>query len=428
MFEKVISLKASLALILLLVLSTVATQSVAEQRLLYPQEQALKSVKNKVSRMVKRFKTYKALHEQKTYTQKPEPGLGITGELEAVFQEFEKANLPQDNQKVKNLKSWMDALKKNTPLLEAYYLEGYKQAQAQAKKADIANFPDYNQDVERLKAMYKNYKNPASVFNNPAKAKAVVPLFHDEYAFYKSLPEKYALPLQANKANSLKTWLKTNDQYLDKFKAYQDDYATTLPGLFESELDQAVNTAEQARAQNKPAFFKGGVAQRLERASDLLTVLEAIKGKDDPQVLALIGKYQAEKQKIDTVESAMAAELLASIQAPADAYSGADKAKLHGMIKNAWEKLYPEDEIMAIRFPVNTWNRTTSWKWNNAGWYKVDTSALVAKVVIKTDANIATIYPAYINKNHMKGDVLNVGAHTKTHGYVIEKMLVKNFK
>jgi len=422
------SLKGLFTILLVCMLGAISTQTLAGQKLLYPQEKALKSISNKVSSMVKTFKTYKALHEKKTYTRKPEPGLGITKKLDQVFIEFENAKLPQDHKKVKNVKSWMDALKKNTPLLEEYYLEGYGKFQANAKKADIENFPDYDQDVARLKEMYKAYKNPRSVFNNPEKAKVVVPKFNDEYAFYKSLPTKYALPLQANKARSLKTWLKTNDKYLDKFKAYQDDYANKLPGMFDKEINQAVSMAEKARANNKPAFFKGGVAQHFRRATDVLSVMEAIKGKEDPAVVALVKKYDQQKQKIDAVENAMAAELLASIKAPGDKYSGSDKSNLMTMIRKEWEKLYPEDDIMAIRFPANNWNRSTSWKWNNSGWYKVDTSALVVKVVVKTEKEIATIYPAYINKNHLKGDSLNVGAQTKGHGYVTQKMLVKNFE
>jgi hypothetical protein len=428
MFNQKRYLKNSLAFLLLLVLGTVSIQTNAEQRLLYPQEKALNSIHNKVSAMVKKFTLYKTQMEEKTYLVKPEPGLGIMGEIDAVYKEYEKAKLPQDNTKVKNVKSWMDALKKNTPILEKSYLEGYQNAQGQAKKADTANFPGYDQDVARLKEMYKAYKDPRSVFANPAKAMTVVPKFNDEYAFYKNLPQKYALPLKANKANSLQTWLRTNDRYLDKFNAYQDDYANKLPSLFDSELGKAVQMAEKARADNKPAFFKGGVAQRLQRASDLLSVLEAIKGETSPQVVSLTNKYQQEKKKIDAVETAMASELLASVLAPTDNYSGSDKSTLRGMIETEWKRVYPNDTIMAIRFPANDWKRTTAWKWNNAGWYKVDTSALLAKVVVKTDATIATTYPAYINKNHLKSDALTVGAQTKSHGYIIEKMLVKNFR
>ena len=405
-----------------------ASMSNAEQRLLYPQEQALKSISNKLSKLIGKFKTYKALHEKGTYTLKPEPGLGILEELDKLYDEFTQNNFPEDNQKVKNVASWFSALKENTPKLETIYMEGYEAYQVEAQKSNIENFPDYNEDVERLKVMYKNYKDPRSVFNNSEKAKKIVPQFGDEYAFFKHLPEKYALLIKAKKAGSLETWIRTNEQYLDGFKAYQDDYAQKLPGMIEDEMDKAVDMANRAKAEKKPLFFKGGVKQQLDRASDLLVTLEAIKGKDDPQVQTLIKIWEKKKVDIDAAEESMAAELLAAVQTPPDVYGGSDKKTLHKMIEKEWQQLYPEDQLVAIRFPNDTWSRSTEWKWNNSGWYKVDTSVMMAKVIVKTSKDIATIYPAYINKDHLKGDKLSVGAHTKTPGYVIEKMLVKNLK
>ncbi|MEB3221457.1 MAG: hypothetical protein VKS61_05215 [Candidatus Sericytochromatia bacterium] len=41
-------------------------------------------------------------------------------------------------------------------------------------------------------------------------------------------------------------------------------------------------------------------------------------------------------------------------------------------------------------------------------------------------ATAATVYPAYLNKNHMQGDALTVGADTKGSGYVHEEMLIKH--
>ena len=402
--------------------------SSAEQRLLYPQEQALKGISNKLSKLIGKFKTYRSLHEKGTYTLAPEPGLGIMDELDKLHEEFTRNKFPEDNQKVKNITSWFKSLKENTPKLEAIYVEGYRAYQVEMQKSNIENFPDYNTDVERLKVMYKNYKDPRSVFNNSEKAKKIVPQFSDEYAFFKHLPEKYDRLIKAKKANSLETWIRTNEKYLDGFQAYQDDYAQKLPGMIEDELGEAVVAAKKAQAEKKPAFFKGGVKQRLDRANDFLAVLETIKGKDDPQVQKLISNWEAKKKDIDAAEESMATELLASVQTPPDVYNASDKKTLYKMIEKEWKRLYPEDKIMAIRFHNDTWNRSTEWKWNNSGWYKVDTSVLAVKVIVKTSNEIATIYPAYINKDHLKGDKLNVGAHTKKPGYVIEKMLMKNLK
>ncbi len=178
-------------LLFIFVLIAVPMVSAAETKMLYPQEQALKSVSGKVSNLVKKYKVYQSLHADKTYTRKPEPGLGIAKDLAAVTAEFEKNNFPADNEKVKNLKTWIDSLNENLPLLEKQYSEGYAAAQADAGKNSVESFPEYDQDVERLKQMYKDYKDPKSAFSNAEKAKTLVPQFNDEYAFYQGLPKKY---------------------------------------------------------------------------------------------------------------------------------------------------------------------------------------------------------------------------------------------
>ena len=319
----------------------------------------------------------------------------------------------------------MPPSKKNTPILEEVYLEGYAQHQQELKKSDLSNFPDYKHDVERLKVMYKNYKNPSYTFQNPAKAAPIVAAFQDEYAFFKHLPQKYELPLKAKKARSLETMLDTNAKYMDKFKTYQDNYLQDLPEQIKGELSQATAAAQKAEVEKKPLFFKGGVAQHLEKANALLALLRTAKGAENPTVTSMNQEYAIEKQKIDAAEKTMAAELLAGIKMPTDKYNGGDRDQLKEMIVAEWRKLYPGDEILATCLPAN-WSRTTNWKWNNSGWYKVDTSVLPARVVVKTDDQIATIFCAFINKDHLKNNSLNVGAHTKKAGYITQNMLLKN--
>ncbi|MBI9090566.1 MAG: hypothetical protein JEZ12_15220 [Desulfobacterium sp.] len=403
------------------------TPAFAEQRLLYPQEQALKAVSNKLSRIITDFKAYRALHVNEEYSRNPTPALtGMLDNVIALEKEFEAHKLPADHKKIKNIKSWFTSLKKNTPVLTEVYLEGYEQYQKDLKKSDISNFPDYKQDVERLKKMYKAYKNPSYTFQVPEKAINAVVAFQDEYNFFQHLPEKYALPLKANKAGSLRTMLDTNAKYMDKFKAYQDDYLEQLPGKISGALSQATSTAQKAEAEKKPLFFKGGVAQNLEKANAMLALLSAGKGEDAPEVIKMNKAYAAHKQKIDAAEKTMAAELLAGVKMPSDNYANGDKNKLKKMIKKEWKTLYPSDDILSIRLIAADWSRSTNWKWNNSGWYKVDTSVLPARVIVKTDDQIATIYTAFINKNHLKNNALNVGAHTKKAGYITQNMLLKN--
>jgi hypothetical protein len=81
---------------------------------------------------------------------------------------------------------------------------------------------------------------------------------------------------------------------------------------------------------------------------------------------------------------------------------------------------------LALRSPRAAWKRDRELKRNATYWYRTDVSSLVVYVVVKQSATLATVYPAYLNKNHLQGDALTVGADTKGSSHVHEEMLLKN--
>jgi hypothetical protein len=115
--------------------------------------------------------------------------------------------------------------------------------------------------------------------------------------------------------------------------------------------------------------------------------------------------------------------------APEDNYTGDDRDDLEKMVRKAWQKAHPSDKILGIHFPNAKWKTEKKKRWNDASssWHYTDTSILLAKVVVKTDDTIATIFPAYINKDNLD-DSTNVGVATKTKEYVINQMLIANYK
>ena len=52
---------------------------------------------------------------------------------------------------------------------------------------------------------------------------------------------------------------------------------------------------------------------------------------------------------------------------------------------------------------------------------------MAVSVIVKDDSTTATIFPAYINKDNLNGDI-NAGVSTKKSEYVVKQMLVKNWK
>ena len=125
----------------------------------------------------------------------------------------------------------------------------------------------------------------------------------------------------------------------------------------------------------------------------------------------------------------MEEDIIASTESPVELYAGGDKSSLKKMLGDKWKAKYPKDEVLAIVFSVENWKRDTSWAYNNSNeWKKYDNSYIPVRVICKTSDTIASIYVAYINKDHMNSDQIKIGLETKDGGYAVEKMLIKNLK
>lgn len=122
-------------------------------------------------------------------------------------------------------------------------------------------------------------------------------------------------------------------------------------------------------------------------------------------------------------------QAFSSVTAPKEIYTGADKEKFRKMIKDGWQKAWPNDEILAIRFHENQWEHRKSKQWNDTvnEWMYNDITELSTAVVVKITGKIAAVYPAYVSKDNLKGGEVSVGVHTKA-GYVVKYLPVANVK
>lgn len=168
---------------------------------------------------------------------------------------------------------------------------------------------------------------------------------------------------------------------------------------------------------------------KLRSFSKKVEEIEEMTGPNNPKVEALTKEYEATKKYVYDACADIREQVLSGEKAPEDVYEGGDKEKFKKMIMEEWKKAYPNDSIYAIRFNNADFQRTKTKRWNDAvsQWQYNDVSALAVSVIVKTDENIATIYPAFINKDNMDGSI-NAGVHTKYGGYVVKEMLVKNLK
>ncbi|MEM8876129.1 MAG: hypothetical protein AAGD32_17935, partial [Planctomycetota bacterium] len=192
-------------------------------------------------------------------------------------------------------------------------------------------------------------------------------------------------------------------------------------------LDQAQALINQAINEQKPAFFgeHGGINQQLGFAETRINLIAAIEP----------GREAAYQQRYDNLvaqasegEKMLRETIIANNRGPDDRYRGADRDALIAKVREAYLAEYPNDTILAIRMPVENWERITKWEWFNGAFHKVDYSKLQASVIVQTSDTEATYYPVNLRINHLKNNQLNASPWSKEGAPVRWTMLLKNVK
>jgi len=222
-----------------------------------------------------------------------------------------------------------------------------------------------------------------------------------------------------------RNWFQSNHQELKKHPSFDQGMAKMnllMLGLAELKGKRAVEFAEKGLKEMNPNMFSesSGTYQQLKDAEKLVADFGA--GGDTTKATAAIASSRATIQKLSTEYSTKSA---ATFRLPAEAYNGADKAELKQKVQSKWKENYPGDQILGLRFLKSDWERRKEWNYNNGTWYHYDNSVLLVYVVIKKSAELATVYPAYVNKNNQSG-AITIGAQTKGGSYSHQDMLMKN--
>ena len=88
-------------------------------------------------------------------------------------------------------------------------------------------------------------------------------------------------------------------------------------------------------------------------------------------------------------------QLILAAQPPQDAYTGADKKALRARVLAAWQKQWPNDQVVAIRMHMAAFKRTKDQKWDPTT--KVlrhrDKSELCVRVIVKTGRASRNVLP-----------------------------------
>ncbi|MCA9319792.1 MAG: hypothetical protein KDB53_03605, partial [Planctomycetes bacterium] len=350
---------------------------------------------------------------------------GIETKCQAMVDDLEKSQAPAAHPRVKAIHDWIASAR---PKLQSLR-EDLEPRMMQAEKiADPKNYPNLAADFEQLDEFRQGYD-----------AENFIDFADRVSALAEQLPQ-------------VKTWcgeaFKTyrpliivtggkNSPYYKKYertaKAIQgfEARAAAFVKQAESEVprlcEQAETMAEKARSRKMPAFINGGVRQKLDQADRQIRVCQAFMTDDDQRMAEMVTRRAAAEKTVQEVAATMDDEITRSNRLRPETYEGSDLEALRRQIREAWSKAWPEDDILRIVFHMQAFERDVKWTWQAAetAWIKSDHSVLATTVVIKTSAEIATTWPAFVNVDHIKNRQ-SIGVKTKGGAYVSRKILIEN--
>ncbi len=401
--------------------------SSGSSKLLYPQREKLRRLEGTMKTVEEKLEKAKRQIESSDLLRAyPDPYVDET--LKQMEERIKAGDLPMDNPQVKDLLKRIDAAKKMSAKLKE---EAAPKISAFKKGVDIRNYPEFYNDLKRLAMWKKAYGSAVFGAGTPEQIKETIRLRKEAdniAAYVNKRTHEYKPLIVANtkEGHQYVVYQTQFAKHFRKFMAKETQFLNSALSRISSDVSMARKMIARAKKGRNVRFFDGGVKQFLTKAERELMLFEGLAGKDDPEVkkaTLMVNQARAEAKEARKV---LEKEILASNKPPADLYQGGDRKALLEKIRTQWKKNNPNDEILEIRIPYKEWRRKVGWSWNGAdsSWEKYDRQYLQFAVVVKTNDEVATIYPAFINRDNLKGTERIVASHKST--YEIRKVLLKN--
>ena len=210
------------------------------------------------------------------------------------------------------------------------------------------------------------------------------------------------------------------------FRAEAGQFFADVRKKLPERLRQVRDSVARAVAAEQLEGLTNGVQRQFDQLDELLRVCRAI-AKDHDDLRRMEQDLAAAKAELATTTAALQGRVIAAARPPADAYTGADAAALLAKVRAAWQQAWPTDEIVALRLPMEQFDRRERLVWDAGAkaWNREDKSKMCVIVIVKTDDRHATSFPAYITIDHISSST-TIGVHTKGAGYASEVMLLAN--
>lgn len=191
--------------------------------------------------------------------------------------------------------------------------------------------------------------------------------------------------------------------YTDLAKYTQDlrKAGNDLKARLELHLQFLHDKHAEAVAQKNEAMLSKGLKQMLNTAIHDFYALQKDPSADAEDTRR-IGR-ELEKLRVAIVagpEEVRKATL--NEPPPKDVYAGKDKAELKSLVAARWKERYPGEDVVAIRFDKESWERVKNRNWveNGKYWQNVDVSTLTVRVIVRKDAETATIHGIYVQRDN----------------------------
>lgn len=384
-------------------------------KLNYQQEELLKNaafnlreVQGNADRLAQEFQELSALDDQLAIDFRHVEGLMAlvaNAQRKAGFARDSLAQLPADGVGVAEVQQAVEAAEVKVAQAAAYLAP----LQTQLRQLiDPASHPEFEADRKRLQDLSAMFANPEILEYDRTLAAETVAQAQAAKDECIRLAQKYARLIQ-QQTDQGKYIEGTGNSFLEnhaEFLAAAEALRERLPDEIRADLTTALQQAEVAVTEQKPAWFNGGIQQVLGFAQDRLTLLTAL---DEEAGATMKAELDQAKEVLDEQAESLRELIIRENKPAEDRFEGDDRDEAIKVATSAWKVQQEEFEVLGVRIPSEKWVRETKWTYSNGTWYFSDLSKLQVRLYIPDHERPDLVIDRPINvwKDHQAGDSLS---------------------
>ncbi len=361
-------------------LLTSAETALAQDRLNYPQQQALRRIQGRYNDIKRTFEK----SHPKYVSEKPQlkgmivppsyyaPYLASIADMRKkiaqIDDDFKSTSLPTGHPEVKPT---FDGVQSIRSTLDTWEKEMKAAKAASDNMADPKSYPGLEEAFSRLKELEKSFQDANfggrveplkqgnkfqnNKFQEAAESrKKAFALFMEVgkiQAWLKEAFKKYRPYIIASggKASPFYRQYASTANALKSFFGRADKFAVSLTGQFTSNMKSASDRLANAVKHNSDSSRRS-IENHLSHAKVALDVLAAFPGYPPAKLKPYQDQYASESKSIMAGLDDLEEKIIAETRAPAEVYEKSDREELRSKMKAEWKRVYPDEKILAIRF------------------------------------------------------------------------------